>query len=248
MLLSHAALTKRQRSIVRSMKLAPATGSDHLAATTLPLIDHKKTTVGFLRVIDEQLSVDQETIRALTAWRRRFRRYFLTDFEPTPERTQKWLCESVLADDTRVFFLILDDAGRLVGNFGIRNISGNEAELDNLIRGERGGNPRLMFYAMVGLSAWAYISLGVDSVFLRVLSTNHRAISLNRSIGFSETRSQRLLRVRNGSHRNLVVADGANDDREVGSLDPRPNSPAPELIEMRIDKFTFFAKHPWLVP
>ena len=100
---AHPPLTASQREIVRALKRI-----DRGEGTAPPLeIRHESGEyLGALTPVTQREAGDAEICALLSRWRRMYKRNFLTQFEPTPERTQRWLTNVVLPDDTRILFLV----------------------------------------------------------------------------------------------------------------------------------------------
>ena len=160
--------------------------------------------------------------------------YFFTQFAATRQRTAAWI-ERYLADDARLLFLIKTDAGRWEGHLGVCHIAGDVAELDNTIRGERRGHPKLFYLAELAVVRWAMADLGVDSVYLRLFADNARAIALHDKIGFRAELMQRLIARPYGDDVHFEI-DAA--------IPPGPQDAS--LLQLRIDRAAFFGRHPWL--
>ena len=158
---------------------------------------------GYLTPLTVAQAGDDELVSQLTRWRNRARGSFLTQFEPTPERTRRWLLETVLPDPARMLFLI-HSSSRLVGQVGFKGLREATAELDNLIRGEIGGGPRLMLDAEVTLIRWMFETFGLESVEAVVLSGNVRPLALHDRIGFERIETVPLARRARGSEIHLV--------------------------------------------
>ena len=155
----------------------------------LEILDGQGIKIGSLKPIDNWLANDQGVIDKLTRWRKTFKKFFLTQFTPTPERTKNWLNSVVLPSDNRVLFLVYTDKSEIVGNFGICDLSQNRVELDNLIRGEIGGHPRLIYFAELTMLRWLFRELGIPIVTLHVFSDNYNTILLHESVGFRKVAS-----------------------------------------------------------
>lgn len=192
----------RQIDIINFLKSA---NQGDYAAKNILIKKENGEYIGKLVPLDELSANDQSTIAALTLWRKKSMNNFLTQFEATIERTRKWLNEVVLKDNTRILFIIVDGAGKAVGNIGVCNISENQAELDNVIRGEKVGDPGFMFFVGIAILSWLYWGMGVDSVVLHVFSNNIRAINLYSSIGFSERQRFDLRRTCDGEDVKYLV-------------------------------------------
>jgi hypothetical protein len=198
-------------SIVRNLKgLIPGS-----KGFWLPIKNELGVQVGALIPIDFDMASQPAVVSSLTKWRKMFMKYFLTQFDATDERTQAWLTNVVLPDNSKILFLIQDETGKSIGNYAVRDISPDGAELDNLIRGEKGGDPKLVFYAELTLLKWLYDELKIPRVTLRVLSGNLKTLALHQSVGFKE--------VGRTSIRKIKTADGfqyeTNPSSQTGNGD-----------------------------
>lgn len=176
-----------------------------------------------LVVIDQARAADPEVVQSLFRWRAASMTGFLTVFEPTIEKTRGYLEKLVLTDPARILFLILDPNGRPVGNIGLCNVTAADAEVDNIVRGERVETPNFMARVQAGLIAWARERLGVARVYLNVLSDNERAVNSYLKAGYVETGRTPLVREAIEGGYRLVPTPGGGDPAE------------PVLIQMRID-------------
>jgi hypothetical protein len=139
----------------------------------------------------------------------------------------------VLPSSDRVLFLILEDEGKPIGNFGVCSLTPNAAELDNLIRGERGGDPNLIFYSEIAMLSWLYWGIGINSVSLHVFSNNAKTIALHSSVGFAVAKKYRLNRILEGNETRFLI------DSELGT-------PADfDYYEMTLDRNGFIATNNW---
>lgn len=173
----------------------------------LDIIDSNGIKIGSLKPIDSQILSDQAIIDKLTKWRKMFKKFFLTQFTPTPERTKSWLQSVVLPSDNRVLFLICTDKDEIVGNCGVCDLSKNRVELDNLIRGEKGGHPRLIYFGELAMLRWLFRELGVKAVTLHVFSNNYKTISLHESVGFCTTASYHLIKEESEDEVRYITSD-----------------------------------------
>ena len=223
-------MSSKTVDIIRELKGLKA---GNLKSFQIPVKNQSGITIGWLKPINEILSKDIFIVDSLTKWRRKFIRHFLTQFEPTNERTISWLESVVLPDDTRILFLILDTQGKLIGNFGICDINQNSAELDNLIRGEKGGDSQLIFFSEISLMHWIYKNIKVADIYLRVFSNNFRTKALHELVGFEECQSQYLIKTCNN-----------NGEVEYQSSDIGNNeSEQLKLIKMRMKRNIFMEKY-----
>ena len=178
----------------------------------IDIVDNKSLRIGYLKPITKSLASDKEVVEKLTKWRRMFKRYFLTQFTPTPERTKSWLDSVVMPSDSRILFLICTDSNEIIGNFGVCDLSESKAELDNLIRGEKGGHPKLIYFAELALLKWIFEDLGIPTACLHVFSNNYKTIALHESVGFKTVASYPLSKQDLQDEINYAVCDSSNSE------------------------------------
>jgi RimJ/RimL family protein N-acetyltransferase len=163
-------------------------------AVSLPVIAADGGHLGCLEPVDAAVAGEADACERLARWRNRFRRHFLTQFEATPARTRRWLLQVVVPDPGRRLFFIRCEGGERVGTIGLARIASGRAEVDNLLRGEVGGAPRLMLEAERTLLRWAFHAFALREVTLGVFSNNVLAIGLHREVGFEAVRREPLYR------------------------------------------------------
>lgn len=217
-----------QRKIIRTFKGLEQGQSDK----PLSITTDKGQIIGSLAAVTAEVATDPKIIAALTRWRQKYMRFFLTQFEATETRTAAWLKNVVIKDDTRILFLIRDEAGNEMGNFGVANIAAGSAELDNLIRGERGGDSRLIFFSELALMKWVYLQLGVDEIYLHVFSNNHKTIALHQSVGFSISNAW-----------GLIKQESADQIRYEVDYNGNPETAELALVRMRMSRDGFFERY-----
>ncbi len=203
----------------------------------LRLCIHDRTAkiIGYLSCFDVGMIDDKEAIAALTRWRQHYMRYFLTQFEATELRTRKWIQNVVLPSRDRILFTIELPAGEIIGNFGICNMTGCKGELDNLIRGKKGGDKDLIFFSEICLLSWMYSKLNYKSANLHVFSNNSRTIKLHNSVGFEVTKELEL------------YCNKAKDEIRYGTTPGEGERVDFNYIEMGLDKTRFFEINPWVI-
>jgi hypothetical protein len=201
----------------------------------LPINKPEGKVIGWLIPITEKLADNDEIVDSLVKWRQKYLHFFLTQFKPSRERTRNWLKNTVIIDDSRILFLVLDEDRQLTGNYGVCNICRDTAELDNTIRGEKRGDRRLMFYSELCLMNWLYNEVGVNEIYVQVCSSNTKAIEHHRSVGFSITAHYELIeKVVDGEKTYQVGPMIEHIDAERG------------LVRMDINRESFFRDYPWL--
>jgi RimJ/RimL family protein N-acetyltransferase len=187
---------------------------DEEVVLNINIIDHEARVIGHLRPITKTAPSDGELIQKLTDWRNRFRGRFFTQFTATFERTRSWLRDVVLADDTRLLFMI-NSNDKLMGHIGFKDLGlhGRSAELDNLIRGEMEGHRQLTYYAEVALIHWMFKTLEIDLIYACPLADNSLVLKLHYAVGFEPTATFPLFRVEQAGEIRLEMG-------EPGSLSP----------------------------
>ena len=151
----------------------------------IPVLNMNGVKLGKLLPVGPWIADDIEKVELIRAWRQRTMRMFLTQFESTFDRTLSYLKNLSIAQEGRIFFLIYDISDRLVGHLGIADVDGNSGELDNLMRGVEGGDPRLVYFSEISLLDWCFTNLGINQSDVRVLSYNWLVLSLHEEVGYS---------------------------------------------------------------
>jgi hypothetical protein len=108
-------------------------------------------------------NINPGDVRALTEWRNRFVTSFLTEFEATEVRTERWLTEVVGPDPDRILFMLDNLRGRTIGYLGIAFIDWEQhtAEADHFVRGVD-DMPGIMKKAALTLFRWTH-ELGLST-------------------------------------------------------------------------------------
>lgn len=132
-------------------------------------------------------SINEDIVDMLTAARNANTNSFLTFFNATNDRTRAWLVNSVAADSTRILFALKSlDAGKLYGYMGLAygDAAGTRIEGDAIVRYSEQTEPGLMRTAFVQLVEWVRKGLGINEIWIRVLSDNP-AVGFYHRCGFS---------------------------------------------------------------
>lgn len=145
----------------------------------------------------ESMLLIEEISTYLTDWRNKSMKFFLTGFKATPERTLNWLKSSVLQSNSKILYLVYADE-KPVGHFGLANITKKKADLDNAIRGKKGGHPDLFKFIEYVLLDIAFNYLMVQKVEGKLFSNNLLAMMMHKQFGFAVTDRSKLKFVENG--------------------------------------------------
>lgn len=111
---------------------------------------------------------------------------FLTIFNATPERTRNWLVGSVAGDPERILFMVRNlETGGFYGYMGLAfgNDDVSYIEADAIVRTESVVVRGLMKKAFNTMIEWVSNDLGIENIWVRVLSDN-QAITFYESCGF----------------------------------------------------------------
>ena len=151
---------------------------------SLPIINSAGSNIGRLIPVGPWIYCDTEKVSRISLWRQKSMRMFLIQFESSYEKTLSYLKKLSIEREDRIFFLIYDEKNDFIGHVGISNLVGSSAELDNLVRGVVGGDPRLIFYAELSIINWCFKKLRLENISVRALSYNWLVIKLHEEVGF----------------------------------------------------------------
>jgi RimJ/RimL family protein N-acetyltransferase len=180
-------------------------------------------TIGLLRpVVTRRGETSPADVRALTDWRNRHVKSFLTEFVATEERTERWLVEVVGPDDTRILFMVEDGSGRTIGYMGLAFIDweAGSAEVDAIVRGAK-APPDLMSRSILTMWSWGRSVLGLERLCGRVRSDNP-ALAFFEKVG-----------IRNGTRVPLRREQAGDEVRWVEDPSLPPGDPSLVYIELK---------------
>jgi RimJ/RimL family protein N-acetyltransferase len=161
-------MTSAGRELLRAAKASAAPGQPTLSLAI------GRPVAGLLRPVSTRPGrTSPADVRALTDWRNRHVKSFLTEFVANEERTERWLVESVGPDDSRILFMVEDAAARTVGYMGLAFIDWETgyAEFDAIVRGAE-APPGLMARSIRTMWSWGRSALGLERLCGRVRSDN----------------------------------------------------------------------------
>ncbi len=173
-------ITKSQRRTVREYK--GLVESDY--RKEIEIHDGEGSVIGYIRPVDLEMTDNDEIVGLMVKWRKAAIDNFLTQFEPTVERTRNWLKKVVIADDTRLMLVLFDYANRPVGHLGVCAIGEGQAEYDNLIRGEKVEVKKFIYFAELAFMSWVFNTLQAERIYGRVFTDNEVTLRLHERTGF----------------------------------------------------------------
>ncbi len=203
-------------------------------SVALPINNSKNIQIGKLVPVGNWILSDEEKIQNICDWRQKAMHMFLSQFESTYDRSLAYIKNLSIGQADRILFLIYDDNNRFVGHIGMANIENSSGELDNVMRGVAGGDPRLMYYSEVTLLDWCFRYLYFNCSSLRVLSYNCKAIALYKEVGYVISEQ---IHLRKREQDGVVFHDSAiTDEANIGYC----------CMKMLLNKDDFYNNVYWL--
>lgn len=162
---------------------------------SIPLSKEEQLAI-VLRPVQKKDIADKKIVRALASWRKKYARWFPSQFKVTLSGTRHWLENLVVNQADRVLFLIEDGRGKIYGHLGFWRYNGRDksCELDNVVRGVN-DFPGLMTKSVKTLIRWGFENLGIKKLYLTVFADNEKAIALYRRCNFVEFKKIPLKKV-----------------------------------------------------
>ena len=132
---------------------------------------------------------DTALIQYLTDLRNENIELFVNSTTASFASTKKWISDSLIQNKDRILFLVIDKYGKKHGHLGIWIRGESVFEVDNVIKDSDSGIPGLFSSALITLCKWVNEYVGISVIWLRVLSTNEKAISFYEKNQFVFSRS-----------------------------------------------------------
>lgn len=154
--------------------------------TPLPVYKGKRT-VAYLRPLTIDLLNNPSEIELLANWRKTHEQWFPAQFKVTIEGTKKWFLDQVINTEDRILFMLETLKGLPIGHMGLFRFSSSDSsiEVDNVLRG-KSLLPGVMTSSLITLTGWAFKTLGIKILYLRVFHDNIKAVKLYKRCGFKE--------------------------------------------------------------
>ena len=147
--------------------------------------DENNQSVGFLKPITKNDIDNVKLLQTLTKWRSDNMEMFMTNFTATTERTRKYL-DKVTDIGSRQTLFIIEEKGEIVGQVGWKDLTQNDAIMDNGMKGKRTINPKLLIYAHKSLAKWLFLNTNIKFIYGWLFTDNIPAIMMNKQIGWSQ--------------------------------------------------------------
>lgn len=144
------------------------------------------TTIAQLRILTAEtvrsLNVSSLVIKTLCAWRNKYRNCFFDTGQVTFESTLHWLL-ALTESPHRLLFLVHDNHGQPIAQYGLCRFSDDIVELDNGILGVSGSYPDLFLKIQLKVLELCRTKLGFREARARVIGDNIPALFLHKRCG-----------------------------------------------------------------
>jgi hypothetical protein len=149
---------------------------------SIPILDLSGRETGVLRPIDYDDLLNEPLLEQFVRWRNQNLEGYL-DQRPVSIEGVKRYVEDVVFNPTRISFLAICD-GKPIARMGAVKITPIEHEADGLVRGERGGGIRFLYYAQISALTFLFKLFNHERLIARILSSNDLAIENCSSFGY----------------------------------------------------------------
>lgn len=150
---------------------------------------------------------DLELIESLSTIRNDVIHIYPNATPSTLESTQKWLRDSVVNNEKRILFLVLDKNSKILGHLGLWIKQDGFIELDNVVKESTCEIPGLFSAAVTALESWLNEMTNIANLYLRVLETNIHAQEFYANLGYKElSRTPMKWSLGNQGNKELIEA------------------------------------------
>ena len=140
--------------------------------------------IAHLIPVGEWILTRTKVLMSIAEWRNKYMRFYLTQFDADLENAINYIQSKIHPNSSAIFFMIADKQHKIIGHIGFSNILSSAAELDNILLGEATSIRNLMQEIENQSIIWIRDFLGLEKIFLKVLSYNSLAINLHEMCGF----------------------------------------------------------------
>lgn len=147
-----------------------------------------------------------DCVSLLSQWRIENPSLSPTRFPVSDERTEKWLNNCILHNDSRIMFMVQNCNHKNIGHIGLSEIDWDNSSIriDSVMKGIHNDSPGIMHHVIEFLKDWCKKELEAKQIDLVVLDDNEKAINLYLSTGFIKNRIIPLRKITNGNEINWV--------------------------------------------
>jgi len=169
------------------------------------------TPIAYLDLIGAVDLQDKYLIEKITYWRRRFKQCFLSEFQPTCERTKAWMQKAIVNDPDRALFKILNPDKMLLGHIGAIHRN-TYIEYDYFILGVKLDVKHFALSVASQFLLWILSLTDMKLISGKVRSDNFHGLDFHRRTGFSEYRKIPLKRIET-EHGEVRFEEAASNAR-----------------------------------
>jgi hypothetical protein len=155
----------------------------NLTNMRLPIKNLDGEIIAYLELIGEKDLDNFELIDKITRWRASFKECFLTEFEPTFQRTKSWLEKAIVLNPNRLLFKIFRTNDVLVGHIGAI-FRETFVEYDYFILGIKVEIRNFALIVAQTFLLWILDVVNVGYILGNVRSDNLHAINFHLRTGF----------------------------------------------------------------
>jgi RimJ/RimL family protein N-acetyltransferase len=169
---------------------------------TIPIYDGDRLA-GFLKPLTYLYKLLRPTyIDLICQWREENPVGFANRFPGTPKKTENWIDNILLPREDRILFMVHALDNTPIGHLGFSSFDyvAKSCEIDNVVRGKKEFKG-LLSLATKTLIDWGKRYLGLQEIYLKVLSDNSHAITFYERLGFKEQDRIPLFRI---EHHDMI--------------------------------------------
>lgn len=157
--------------------------------TIVDIVDAQGTRIWTLEPINSIYRNDSNAVQRLMQWRNNALYAYLDRAPVTYEGTGKRLEAAIINNDMRLLFFVRNLEWDFIGHIWLYSFDeeSQSCEIDNVLRWEN-KSPGIMTQALLALIKFAYTKMRINTLYLRVLSNNARAIELYKKNWFIENK------------------------------------------------------------
>lgn len=157
-----------------------------------------------LKLIDSNIASDYDFIKKFIQVRQQNQTNYFNRIVPTAANFTKYLVEGPISNPNHYLFTVSDIDNEIIMCCGFKIHADKNFEFDNVIRLST-RYPGLMTASLESLSKWIRSNFEINSIFLRVISSNLSAIKLYKKIGFVITNSVPLKSFYNAEREEMLI-------------------------------------------
>jgi perosamine synthetase len=156
---------------------------------------------------------DLELTQKLCDFRNSFISIYPDSTIATLDSTKNWMNGSVVNNEDRILFLVVDTSGKIHGHLGIWYRNELTVELDNVLKSKDSNIPGLFSAAVEALEKWINEVINLSEISLRVLESNEHAVKFYQKLGYKSKSREEMMWISSAEGKNLVSAiDGKSNE------------------------------------